>query len=113
MANGNSAAETYGWDTVFAIPIPSVNEAIVNHRSSPSGFTYSDSEIDASATFGDWQIVQGGSGKAIYLSLPLQSITLAIHSTGKHLALPTGTAVIEVQLQYVAQSGANAGDGQG
>jgi len=107
------AVDTYGWDTVFTIPATEVNIAIVANHSSPTGFTYSDtySPIDGvtipytvNVGFGDWQITAGGDGKNIRLSLPLLNATLEFTPPGKTYIFPTGTATIEVQLHYLADT---------
>lgn len=108
MSTGNGQPTyTYGWDTVFAIPIPYVNKAIVDHGSSPKNFSYSDSDLSASADFGNWQVVQGGDGKAVYLSLPMTNIALVLKATNKTLGFDSGSAIIEVQLEYLPTTDAS------
>jgi Clostridium P-47 protein len=102
------AAETYGWDTVFAIPVPLVNRAIVDHGSSPAGFSQGVEGATVSASFGDWQLAAGGDGRDVRLSLPLSGIDVVYEATGKQLEYPSGSAVIEVGLHYIPHGEAGA-----
>lgn len=111
------AVDTYGWDTVFALPASKVNQAIVTNHASPTSFTYSDPDpssddnipFTVNAGFGDWQLTTGGDGKNIRLSLPLLNVTLEYTQTGKKHIFPTGTATIEVQLHYLAHTDSSGG----
>lgn len=94
------AVDTYGWDTAFAIPVPKVNQAIVDHKSSPASFQFADQGVRLSGTFGDWQICQGGDGKSVRMKLPLTTLTLVYHSSGKTLDF-SGHAVVEIQLHFI------------
>jgi hypothetical protein len=102
------AVYTYGWDTAFAIPVPDVNTAIVDHKSSPSGFSITEPKANytVSGTFGDWQICPGGDGKAVRMLLPLTQVTLTLAS-GKSSSY-SGHAVVEVELHYIPHSSADA-----
>lgn len=99
----NQAVYTYGWDTAFGIPVPSANKAIVDKKSSPTQFQYTDSQniFALSSSFGDWQICEGGSGTNVRFSLPLSSIVLTYKNTGKVVNCPSGTAVMEVNMHYI------------
>lgn len=108
-----TAVQTYGWDTAFAIPVPDVNKAIVDHKSSPANFSHSESAFQVNGDFGDWQITQGGDGKNIRLALPLRNVVLKYNSTGKILTFDSGQAIIEVMLHYIPHTGAVADDASG
>lgn len=115
-AAGNGAAGavyTYGWDTVFAIPVPEVNKAIVDHKSSPPSFSVAQQGFTLAGKFGDWQICQGGDGKSVRMSLPLSQVVLTFTSTGKRFTFDSGTAVVEIQLHYVPHTGASPGAAAG
>lgn len=94
-------AETYGWDTVFAVHIADANVAIVRARSSPASFQGNDSAdgVSVSGSFGDWQITTGGSGDLIRLSIPFKNATV-VFSSGDHETL-SGSALVDVRLQYL------------
>lgn len=100
MSNTN-AVYTFGWDTSFGIPIPDANKAIVDKKSSPKNFSYSESTFSLSSDFGNWQICEGGSGKNIRFSIPLTNLELTYTSTGNKVTSPSGTAIMEVNMHYI------------
>lgn len=104
----NSAVYTYGWDTVFAIPAAEVNRAIVDHKASPRNFTVDDTPegYSVNGEFGDWQICEGGDGKAVRMNLPLKNVTLK-YTTG-HTFTYDGHAIVEVELHYLPHTEAPA-----
>lgn len=107
--NANSAVYTHGWDTVFSIPVPDVNKAIVDKKSSPADFSFTDptNTFKLEGTFGDWQMVQGGDGKEVRLNLPLTTIDLTFLSNGQKLSF-AGNCVIGIELHYVPHTVAKA-----
>jgi Clostridium P-47 protein len=109
-ADTGTAVYTYGWDTAFAIPVPDVNRAIVDHKSSPAGFSQTEHTFSVTADFGHWQITPGGDGKAVRLLLPLSNVRLTYTKTGKVIKCPTGQAVVEVELHYIPHTGDAAAD---
>jgi len=104
-----TAVYTYGWDTVFGIPVPDVNKAIVDHKSSPKNFSQTEDSYTLSSDFGDWQISLGGDGKNVKMSLPLSNIVLNYTETGKTVKIKSGVAIIEVTLHYIPHTTAVAG----
>ncbi|MEO0731415.1 MAG: TULIP family P47-like protein [Bacteroidota bacterium] len=96
-----TTAFTYGWDTAFGIPVPDANEAIVDKESSPPDFNYAGSGFKLNSNFGNWQIANGGSGKNIRFSIPLVDVVLNYTNTGEVVKCPSGTAIMEVNMQYV------------
>src|SRR5215207_1926028 len=102
------AVYTYGWDTAFAIPVHDVNKAIVDHKSSPAGFTTAESTYSVKGSFGNWQITRGGDGKNLRMLLPLANVTLTYASTGKSFHFDSGAAVVEVELHYIPHTGPGA-----
>jgi hypothetical protein len=102
------AVYTYGWDTTFAIPVPDVNTAIVNGKSSPAGFSITEppANYTVNGTFGDWQVCPGGDGKAVRMLLPLTQVTIT-YASGKSSTY-SGHAVVEVELHYIPHSSATA-----
>ena len=69
--SGGLAADTYGWDTVFAIRVDDVNAAITRLATSPKTFSASTADpgthlpVTVTGDFSDWQITLGGSGKLL------------------------------------------------
>ncbi len=108
----DAALYTYGWDTAFGIPVPLVNKAIVDKKSSPPGFSYAEEAFNVTGGFGDWRITLGGDGKNVRFHIPLKNISLTYTNTGKQIQCPDGTAVIEVNLHYIPHPSA-AGDYKG
>jgi hypothetical protein len=105
------AVYTYGWDTAFAIPVPDVNRAIVDHKSSPGGFSYAGSTYTVGGSFGDWQITPGGDGKNVRMLLPLRDVVLTYTASGKRFSFDDGHAVVEVELHYIPHTGDGAAAG--
>ncbi len=94
------AIDTFGWDTVSAIRLPDVNKAIEKAGSSPSGFdSTGDSGARGVGTFGDWTVVQGGSGTLLMMQLPLPSGTVTF--SGTDYPYEQAVARIEVRLQFL------------
>ncbi len=101
-------ASTNNWDTAFALNFANANKAIKGQKSSPAAFSgskpgggFSGPAIDVAGTFGDWQL-SGGSGSLAELTLPVSG-TATAQSTPP-VALPfTGSAVIQISLQYLPQ----------
>jgi hypothetical protein len=105
MSTSNET-DTFGWDTIFAIPIKDANQAIVNKKSSPSDFKFENTadKIYCQGDFGDWQICMGGSGSLVRLKLPISNISGYFYSgTTKVEYSCKGTinAIIQVKLKYL------------
>jgi len=101
----NQKAETYGWDTVFAIRVADVNAAIVRAKSSPPSFSGTGTDplqgtnFSLSGTFGDWQITLGGSGLLIHMATPVPAMN--VKTAVKEFQFSDGEFVIEVRLNYL------------
>lgn len=69
-------ADTYGWDTVFAIHIADANAAIAAQKTSPCSFRQVDEAegYTIEGAFGDWSIVPGGDGDLICMALPINDV---------------------------------------
>jgi hypothetical protein len=102
-----TTADTFGWDTVFAMRVDDVNKAIVSAKSTPTSFSQSlnNGEVVASGTFADWQICLGGDGKLLHLALPISSGTLSVPTYGTTTAFTDVTAIIEVELAFFESIG--------
>ena len=109
------AADTYNWDTAYGITFEKVNNSIVRANSSPANFTgpYVDSFGGGSyviaANFGAWQL-SGGSGDLVHMTLPLTNGTITPGAGGNAIAF-TGSASIEVKLEWLPQPGASSDKG--
>ncbi len=105
-------ADTYGWDTVFAIRIDDVNASIARAKSSPTVFSantkdpHTQFEVDINGNFGDWEITIGGSGKLIHMKTPVTSLVAKgkkIDGTPITFTYGKGSFEIEVELEYIPQ----------
>jgi len=105
----DAAVFTYGWDTAFAIPVPEVNKAIVDGKSSPHGFAVTEDAYSVTGQFGDWQICPGGDGKAVRMSLPLKNLVIE-YTSGKSSTYD-GHANVEVELHYIPHTTPTAAAG--
>jgi hypothetical protein len=103
-------ADTYGWDTAFAIRVDDVNAAIIRKGSSPKSFSAASKDphtgiaVVVTGTFSDWQITKGGSGKLIHMSTSVTQLTAKGEIPGKgpvSFVFSSGTFEIEVELEYV------------
>jgi hypothetical protein len=106
----STAVYTYGWDTAFAIPVPKVNQAIIDEKSSPPSFSVTEATYTVTGTFGDWQICQGGDGKAVRLAWPLSDVVVTYTSNGNTFTFD-GQVVVEVELHYIPHTGGATGSG--
>ncbi|HOA93467.1 MAG TPA: TULIP family P47-like protein [Quisquiliibacterium sp.] len=111
-------ADTYGWDTVFAVRVDDVNAAIARRGSSPTSFAGSSKDphtgvaVNVSGSFTSWQITMGGSGKLIHMSTPVTGLKATGEIPGRGPVAFTfgpGTFEIEVELVYVPHSDPPAG----
>lgn len=93
-------ADTFGWDTAFAISADDVNKAIVDKKSSPTTFdaTAPDTSCSATGTFGNWQLT-GGAGVVVHMSIPL--ITGNFLYQGKTTKMDGLTFIVEVKLNFI------------
>lgn len=111
---GSAPADTAGWDTVYALKVGIVNEALTENFG-PGGalaskLTFTQAldptgTISMTGQFGAWQITTGGSGEQINLTIPIQSGTATIAGVG--LSSPTidlagATIAVQVSLGFHA-----------
>lgn len=99
--NNAAEASTYGWDTAFVIRLKDVNEAISKYAVSPAGFEYTptDRSCSVKASFGTWQLCQGGDGGEVHFNIPVPSGSLVWQ--GNTYPIVQATATIEVKLHYL------------
>lgn len=112
----NAAAQstitpTFGWDTVFAIPIDRVNKAIAANKVSPPKLTYKSTAASAfqmQADFGDWQVIPEGDGPIVRMALPMKNLSGSYVDTKGQSHAFTCTdlvGVIEVKLNFLPHDG--------
>lgn len=97
-------AQTYGWDTVFAMHIDDVNAAIVAQKSSPPSFAQDDPDegYSIAGKFGDWAIVPGGDGDLVCLGLPIRD-TIVTGPGSKWSVSGTIRAMVRLDLLHDAE----------
>ncbi len=104
---GAQKADTYDWDTVFAIRFADANSALTKPGACPTAFSAQDpsSSTSASGTFGPWQL-NGGDGVLLHMAIPITSGTLSYEGKTHDL---TGTKItIELQLKDLPQDPSGA-----
>lgn len=111
-----STADTFGWDTVFAIKFPDVNAAIAAAKASPKTFLLRDAQnpndtLVLEGTFAEWSLTNGGQGQVLHMVLPISTGTLSRSVTDPTSRAVTTTtldlagarATIEVSLELLPQ----------
>ncbi len=101
--------QTNGWDTVYAIKVPYINQQLEYARSATppqiiDSFSYTAGDYNASATFAAMEMSEYSSGSYIHFRLPItQGSGKVVNQKGKptDVTLDGGTFVIEVNLDYV------------
>ena len=102
LLGAQGAAETFGWDTVFAIPASSMNSALQKPGACPTTFTYSESATwYGSGNFGAWQVTLGGGGADLNMTVPITTGSLTYDVNTYPLDGPVVS--IQIKLQYVPQ----------
>ncbi|WUR15893.1 TULIP family P47-like protein [[Empedobacter] haloabium] len=115
--NDSLMADTYGWDTAFAIRVDDVNATIQRKGTSPKDFSTSTQDpntgiaVAVTGTFSDWHITLGGSGKLIHMATPVVALAAKgnVPGTGPvDFTFGPGSFEIEVELEYVPHTDAPA-----
>ncbi|WP_037604336.1 TULIP family P47-like protein [Streptacidiphilus rugosus] len=105
-AAGAVPYSTNGWDSVYVIPLPDVNRAIADKKTSPTSWSAElpaslfSPAISGTGTFGTWSMATGGSGSIVRMHIPF---TAQISSGTNHIAVAGGVAYVEVKLVYIPQ----------
>ncbi|MHA6758311.1 TULIP family P47-like protein [Streptacidiphilus sp. PAMC 29251] len=98
---------TNGWDTVYVIPLPDVNNAIAVKKTSPTKWSGNipaslfSPAIAATGTFGTWSLATGGSGSIVRMHIPF---TAALTAGTTNIQVNGGIAYVEVKLIYIPQA---------
>lgn len=107
--------DTYGWDTVSAVRLTDVNQAIENTPDSFPSEWRVDIQADpfanaktATGTFGVWRLVLGGSQLMVAMHVPFAAqVTTTTHSgTTTTTTVSGGLAHVQVHLDLLAASDA-------
>lgn len=89
-------ADTYDWDTAYAIKFVDANKALAKPGATPGPFSTSDSGTSTSGTFGPWQL-SGGDGILLHMTVPVASGSVVYQGTSYDLS--GAVATIEIQLK--------------
>ena len=105
LGDGPAIADTFGWDTVFAIGLPDVNRAVEKGGGTPRGFTRTASgggmNVTVTGTFDTWQVVPGGDGQNLHMAMPMPTVK---YDDGKQVKLFDDLlALVEVRLTLLPQ----------
>lgn len=100
LATQYQAANTYGWDTVSAVKLGVMNNAIAEAGSSPEGYSWRDDTqgYGVTARFGHWRIGYGGDGRMLHMELPLEDIEVWYGDKRWSGAV---TATVQVELHFL------------
>jgi Clostridium P-47 protein len=105
-------ADTYGWDTVYAIPTTAMNQALTQQNLQIQ-FSESDTGVNpasVSGTFGPWQLTNSGDGQIMGMVAPIATGTVAYNGTS--YALDGAQLTFNVELDLIPSPvAANAAGG--
>lgn len=95
----NITTDTFSWDTVFALKIQEVNDAIKDKDTSPKTMSQ---ELSGGAklncTFDHWKISPTGDGALVHFEIPISDCTVSY--IGKSVTINNISAIAELQLHY-------------
>lgn len=98
--------DNYSWDVVYACSGDYINRQLsANANKLIQSFTYEDSAIKVSGTFGAWRIVPGGSGPLLQFETPIT--TGEVYFKQFNETIPLNGVVPLVQLQLHLPKGGN------
>ena len=104
--------QLYGWDTCYLASIDQVNAALTSHAASLIGtlnFVIAlpgGENASVEMTLSPWQVVPGGAGQLLFLSLPVESGKLS--APGGVIDLSGSVLVVQVSLQLLAPTAGQA-----
>ena len=97
-----TAVDTRGWDTVSVVRVDAVNDAIKSARTTPSGFrqpSFEDTkEIVVSGGFEPWQILNGGDGAQLFMSMPVRDLMIEVNGVPKDYGEASAKVLVELEL---------------
>lgn len=92
--------DTQGWDIIYIATTEKCNENLGKNMSGLiSTFDYKSQGIEISGTFGQWQIVNGGSDKFVHFKIPIVSGKLNVNGIKTDLA--GVTPIMSIKLDFV------------
>ncbi|CAH1763917.1 12042_t:CDS:1 [Entrophospora sp. SA101] len=103
--------QTNNWDTVFAVRVADVNNAIINGMTKhpekyPQNWSaevkksLTSNDYSGNGTFGVWQVTLGGSGTILRMKVPVKNCTIIANSA--NISVESATAYIEVHLKFLS-----------
>lgn len=102
LGDSQGPADTFGWDTVFAIRASDMNTTLAKPGSSPASFSQNENSTwYGSGNFGPWQVTLGGGAQNLHMSIPITSGSMFYN--GDTYPMINVTATIEVALEYIPQ----------
>ena len=106
VLRADSSANTFGWDTVFAIRAADMNTALQQPGAYPASFAQTETgSWSGQGQFGPWQVTLGGGGGDLNMSVPITSGTMTYG--GASYVLDGAVVEIQIQLIYVPQPPTN------
>jgi Clostridium P-47 protein len=101
---------TFGWDTVFAVPVSKVNAAIASKKTSPPKLVYQSNtatQFQMQADFGNWTLIAEGDGPIIRVALPMNNLTGSYLFNGQSFSFSCAnvTGIIEIELNFLPHDG--------
>jgi len=106
-----STSPTFGWDTVFAIPVDRVNAAIASRKASPVKLDYPPTgpfKFQVQADFDDWKVIPEGDGAIVRMALPMRNLVGSyVDGNGQTHSISCAALVgiIEVKLNFLPHDG--------
>lgn len=100
ITTAGRTVDTHKWDTVSAIHISELNDAIRLAKTSPSGFSHGAGKgVQVDAEFGDWNILPDSDGPILSMELPLAAIKIEDCDGTRNFA--SGSAMVDVHLELL------------
>ncbi len=110
-AASTSTSPTFGWDTVFAIPVDRVNKAIASRKASPAAFDFpltGPNKFQVKADFDDWRVIPEGNGGIVRMALPMRNLVgsyLDSHGQKQTISCAALVGIIEIKLNFLPHDG--------
>lgn len=99
---GGTETPTFGFDTVFALSLDGINNAIKQRGSSPKKLDWPQQgplQFGLTADFDDWQMVPSGDGAEIHFALPMTNIRAPYVLKGTPGVLTCAAAVAYIAIK--------------
>ncbi|WP_196492478.1 TULIP family P47-like protein [Psychrosphaera haliotis] len=106
LLGSGAIADTYNWDTVYAIKFPDANIGLAKEGATPKDFSTSADGATASGTFNPWQL-SGGAGILLHMTIPIDKGNTVYQNT----TYPMDGAVATIELELKALAGVSGNNG--